>query len=286
MTPENIQQYILFGRRILRSAEVGLPDTRLDDLDRFRTVHMPRFAGFLRDQRAPLDARRTSLPAERLKQLAVLESTPDLLGPLDHIRQETLHTRALAWALSPARLGGTLGEAPLRAFLELLARHAPPGSPIIDPDWADEAGAAAAIPEHHVPGRGRVDVWLALPQAIFAIEAKVSHVERDGQLSDYRKALDDALARSSGRRGFTVFLARDADDEVSDPDAVRLTWAQLVEAMLPVAAAGETGEHRYLGSWLRTVALHLAELSGHGPFSGWPLARQVRTLALLEGRSN
>lgn len=278
--PEVVARFVTLGTALDRAEQAGIPRARLDDLDHFRaTVQGEHLEGFLLGLDAPFEARRLGLPAHGLAQLAALEGTPDLFGPLDHIRAETLHSRVLAWALSPRRLGPALGVEPLRAFLSLLA--AQPDSDV-RPEWADDAARVCARPEWHVRGCGRIDVWLELPDAIFAIEAKVDHHLRPGQLIGYRKAVQ---APPGNRKRYVVFLPLQRGIDVSNVKPLYLTFEDVLTAWLPLAAAGRTGEHLYLASWLRTVSQHLANVSGTGPFSGWPRARRGRTLSLLEAHT-
>jgi hypothetical protein len=277
MTRDEILQFFLgSGERLWRAEEVGLPYARLADLDHFRSLVQTDLGAFLRTLDAPFEARRLALSSHALSQLAVLETTPDLFGPLDHIRAETLHTRVVAWALSPHRLGPGLGVEPLRAFLSLLARDEESG---VNPEWADGAAHVVARPEWHVSGCGRIDVWLELPDAVFAIEAKVDAELRLRQLEDYQRA---AERPSRGRKGHVVFLTLDPNNPASSPPTHRITFADLLTAWLPLAAAGRTGEHLYLGAWLRTLAHHLYPVSGSGPFHSWPRARRGRTLSHFE----
>jgi hypothetical protein len=273
-----VDHFLAVGARLDRAAHAGLAPSRLADLDHFRDTVQADLGAFLLGLVAPFEARRVALAPRALAELAVLETTPDLFGPLDHIREEVLHTRVLAWALSPARVGA-LGVEPLRAFLKVLADQ--PDNDV-RPEWADAAAMVKARPEWNVPGCGRIDVWLELSEARFAIEAKVDAPEGDGQLERYRRAVDHHLGK---RKGYTVFLALERDIAVSDPHAIRVTYVDLLRAWLPVAAAGRSGEHLYLGAWLRTLALHLVEVSGTGPFNTWPRARRGKTLSLLEDRT-
>lgn len=272
--------YVAFGHRLLRGG--GLAPRQLPALHRFRAEILPRFDTFLRERRASMVDRMSRLSPEARAALSVLEGTPDLLGPLDQIRQETLHTRALAWALSPRRLQGTLGAEPLRRFLTLLARKAPEGTPTPGPELAVADPQLRAEPERVVPGRGRVDVWLNLPGHVVAVEAKVDHVLRWRQLEDYRAAVDAECAHTPNRRGLVVFLALEGTERPPDRRVVCLSWLDILEALLPVAASGSTGDYHYLGLWLRSVARSLATLGGEGPFLGWPPARQGHTLTFLE----
>ena len=273
---ELLQHFLTAGERIRRAEEAGLPQARLADLDHFRGLVQADLDAFLSTLDAPFEARRVGLSPRALSQLAVLETTPDLFGPLDQIRAETLHTRVVAWALSPHRLGPGLGTAPLRAFLTLLARDETSG---VSPEWADSATHRVAKPEHHVRGCGRIDVWLELADAVFAIEAKVDAGLRDWQLEDYQAAVKNP---TRGRKGFVVFLTVERDNPPSSLPTLRVTFDDLLAAWLPIAAEGRSGEHLYLGAWLRTLAHHLYELSGLGPFSSWPRARRGRTLSQLE----
>ncbi len=279
MTREKIiERFVRDGERLGAAAEAGVAPGRLADLAVFREWVQSNLDAFLQSLDAPLEERRRKLEAQKLGRLAVLEGTPDLFGPVDYTRAETLHTRVVAWVLSPER-NGALGVAPLRAFLELLATKT---TAEIRPEWADEAANLSANPEWSVGDLGRVDVWLQLPDAIFAIEAKVDHVERADQVADYRRALQNAPAQ--GAR-FTVFLTLVSQVVSSDSEAIHITFEDLLRAWLPVAAEGSSGEHQYLGAWLRTVAQRLTGTAGSGAFHTWPRAQRGRTLSLLEETS-
>ena len=270
--PAWVSQMVTFGRRLVGSGAKNVA------LDRFRTVVVRDPVGFADRVRARVAERHARLGDTARHWVSVLETEPDLLGPFDFVRAETVHTRLIAWALTPR--GGAangLGTEPLRAFLELLASW--------NCDLAGEALAANlaavdVVPERSVPPFGRVDIWLTIPRVgDFAIEVKIDHFERDNQVADYRKALEKFGA---GGHCATVFLTLDGAGS-SDDGAVSLRFADILRAWIPVAAAGDSGEHRYLRAYLKSVATSLCDLGGPGKFDSWHWSHQARTLSFVDG---
>lgn len=213
--------------------------------------------------------RATGLNAAHKLWLDALQVEPDLLGPFDSIRAETVHTRVLAWAMSPARtpqVHGGLGADALFSFLTLA----------LDKRWTRGVDLAdvEAWPEHYLDNGKRVDIWIELAETIVAIEVKVDHFETDGQLPSYREAV--------GLDGHLVFLTRDGCAGDPRAKAIPVTFRQLLGAWLPVACSGTSGEHAYLQRYLKSVAFGLCDLTWHGPFAAWPLARQTMALDFLE----
>lgn len=276
---EAVQRFISLGQGHLQ-LEGSQPGSAHDpDLRRFRERVMANPKAFLAEAKERGLARKEEVMSRRedlARQLAVLEGPGDLFGPLDHIRAEVLHTRAIAWVLSPWRLKRGIGHAGLGAFLGMLQRH----EPEINVEWAAAAtDQDCTIPEYVAGERGRVDVWLDLPHVLIAIEAKIDANERADQLKDYRAAVTSARKK---RPGHTVFLGLQRPDKCSDHRAIRVGFKDLLRALLPVAAAGDDHDHHYLGLYLRTVARSLLHLSDTGTFETWDPARMTRTLTFLE----
>lgn len=268
-----LARIVAYGREHL-AARSG--QQRAAELEHFGRRVIARPKEFLEELDARLEERRQGLPRAQQRQLALLAGTPDLFSPLDHIRAETLHTRVIAWALSPRRLSDGLGVKPLRALLEVLAKR----DPAVLPEWADAAEGTSASPERHLGAEGRVDVWIELQEAVLAIEVKVDHSEREDQTKDYRCAVEKACERPK-RAAHLVFLTLDGSSDPSDERAICVSFRDLLLAWLPVAVSGDSDEHRYLSLYLRTVARHLVLVSDAGPFASWAASRRAATLTML-----
>ncbi len=280
MTDEDsIRRFVDLGRTHRRAELWGCPQQDVARLEHFRERVIGRPEAFLAELDAGLAARLEKL-GDKTHLLAVLEATPDLFSPLRATHRETLHTGLLAWLLSPTLLTH-LGAAPLRAFLTLLAGRAGEGA-AVDPAWAEHP--SGAIAEHVCGGGDRIDVLVELSGAVIAIEAKIEHILTDGQLDGYRKEANER-ARAGNRQAWVVFLAKDPGSELPGGDpAIGVSYRDLMQALLPVAASGDSGEHWILGAWMRTILGPILSLSGVGGFSSWNRAQQGATLSLIEGR--
>jgi len=269
MRPDEARR-MLYLQTLIQAGHALLA-ARADALDKFRRAVTTDPEAFRARVQAGIERRLAQLGPERRARLDVLGVEPDLMGPLDQVRAETLHTRVIAWALSPARLSHGLGTAPLRALLDRLSLG------VRFHDGVDLDGVRA-VPEHSVGSHGRVDIWLPLPGLEVLIEAKIDHFEGEGQVAGYRRAFPS-------REVITVFLTLDGRPCESDPNAVPLSFRDLLAAWIPVAASGRTGEHDYLARYLKTVAVEFCDLADEGGFQEWPWARQIRTLEFVEGTS-
>lgn len=271
-----LDRMVEYGRRLRRSVAATPPGRQSGrGLDDFRRLFMKDPQWLRRRVEDGLAARRAGLASEAQQWLRVLETTPDLLGPMEYVRYEPIYTRVLAWALTPSVQPGGLGDAPLRALLEWLASAAPVRVPS-----ADEAiGAVTVVAEKGLGKFGRADVWLELRDVVIVIEAKVDASEGHEQVSKYRRAVD---RYAPGKEALLVFLTPDGDDSTSDEVAVPLSFEELLRLWLPLAAAGDSGEHTYLRHYLKSIAHHVSELTGAGPYDAWTSYERRRALSFLE----
>ena len=268
-----VERILEFGRAL----SVEPIDADAAALARFRAEVMrdDKGATFWRGLKDLAERRAAALDGERRRRLAVLGVEPDLFGPLDYTRAETCFTRVVAWALSPARLleaepVGGLGTAPLLALLAWLRARAE------IPTWSDaELVTITAVPELHLEEAGRLDVALMLPGLALGIEAKVDATEGEDQLARYRSAL-----AQSGDPVVMMFLTKDRDEPETDKDAIPISFRDLLRLWLPVAAAGESGQHLYFCRYLKSVA-NLYNYVSTGSFQRWGVVTQLRALDLL-----
>lgn len=267
-----LDRMVDYGRQ-LRASAVAAPTGRTSSrgLNDFRRLFMQEPDWLRRRLRDSLAERRAALSVEAERWLGVLETTPDLLAPMDFIRYEPIHTRLVAWCLRPGSLPGGLADSLLRALLSRLAATSTADLPAAD----EPLGQVTVVPEKTLGDLGRADIWIEMPDVVIVIEAKVDAKERDGQVSDYRLAVE----RYAGQKqALPVFLSVPGDRSETDPDATPLAFRDLLELWLPIAVSGDTHEHRYLRHYLATIARHMYGLAGDGPYDNW--APNERRLAL------
>ena len=243
---------------VLESALTPAPPAEQDGLDDFRRLIMDRWDNLRRRLLGTTVDGFRALSAGQHALLQALVDSPDLLAPLQRDRDETTHTRLIAWALG---LENAVGAACRGALARQLG---------LDTDSMEVASEVTVAP------RCRVDLVLETPRCLVYVEAKVDARERPAQLADYRAALD---ARAGRRRGVLVFLTVDGPAETS-ADRVPLTFAELLSLWLP-ATLLPGADAQYLASYLVSVAGSLCGALEPGPFATWSLQAQRRMLALL-----
>jgi hypothetical protein len=238
-------------------------------LQRFREQVLVDRRAFEERVSRRVDDRLQALGEPGRRWLALLETEPDLLGPLGTLRAEAAHARALAWARGGAshRPGG-LGREPLRAFLILLReRGCGFAEDALERDLTDVT-VTTGLP---VPRLGRAELRLGFPdlgELVVALE--IDPVEQE----------QPAVRGRGAMVSLTVSGEASADD-----GAIPVRFEELLRAWLPVAGAGESGEHDYLRRYLKSVAVGLCGLSGEGPCEAWHWTRRARTLDFIgEGR--
>jgi hypothetical protein len=256
---------------------VALGRERLDELTRGHSA----FVRLTEDGGDALRARwlgETALRYQRLpphKRVAigVLGAVPDLLAPAGRRYDELLHTNTIAWVLGRT----TFRVEARRRFLKAVEEGIPRNDAAPFSAATFDAQGAIAIAERSVGRFGRVDVWLETPAHVIAIEGKILAQEGKDQVPRY----NDARRLFPGKASWTVvFLTVDLDQEPSGP-ALHLTFTDLLRAWLPLAAAGDTGEHRHLGLYLASVA-RLCGIGASGGFDTWTFTERRKALDLLQ----
>jgi len=264
-----INAIVGFGEKILEASVEELKSFEnefIADPNRFRCELLGKTA-----------LARKALTASEACQLDLIGIEPDLLSPLQQLRKETSHTRVLAWALTPS--SRSLGHAALKAFVDrvdLIRKDMKrPDVEVDEASW-DLAGAKVRA-EHHLPGYGRADLSIDLPNAFILVEVKIDAKEREGQIKDYWEA---AKKNAGTRTPVVVYLTADPEDKRTE-FAICLTFEQLLRDWLPVAAAFASAEHRYLASYLASVArvLGLADAAG---FDDWSFARRRKAIDFIK----
>ncbi|MBL8618299.1 MAG: PD-(D/E)XK nuclease family protein [Deltaproteobacteria bacterium] len=223
--------------------------------------------------------RLTRLNYAQRRKLAALSCTPDLMAPLGLQSSEIHHTRMLRWLLDPAD-HPALGRAPLEAFLLALrskSRGTGKGSLI---DALGREQPRSVIAEKVLPDGRRVDLAIEYPNGWLLVENKIDSTEHDQQLSAYQHFLDT----SGKNQCILVYLTKAGEPKPDVDGCVHLEWAELLNHMLPVAIGGESAEHRYMVQYLASVARHVVEIAGAGPFDSWSIGKQHEVLDLIEGR--
>jgi hypothetical protein len=199
--------------------------------------------------------------------LRVLEDSPSLLGPLGLAADERAHCKLLEYALG---LSGPLGDQLRQAFLLRIGAEQRPS------DWT-------VSPERVVAQGCRVDLELRIPGRWCCwIEAKVNAVEREDQLADYRRHLDE-VGEAEQIEVALVFLTIDGRPGQAEGQALPLRYLDLVQAWAPLVR-GPGAEAIYLRLWLRSLA-ELSGLTATGPSARWPLAQRANALKLLAERT-
>lgn len=199
--------------------------------------------------------------------LRVLEDSPSLLGPLGLVGDEHTHCRLLEAAL---RQAGPLGDRLRAAFLERIGVMQRPSG------WT-------VARERTVAHGCRVDLELRLAgQWCCWIEAKVNAPERDDQLSDYRRYLDE-VAETERIDVTLVFLTVDGRSGQEEGRAQPLRFLDLVQAWAPLVRGPEP-EAVYLRLWLRSLA-ELYGLRATGTSARWSVAQRAHALKLLAERT-
>lgn len=198
--------------------------------------------------------------------LRVLEDSPSLLGPLGLAGDERAHCKLLERALG---LSGPLGDRLREAFLLRIGGEQRPSDWIVSPERVVAQGCRVDL-ELRIPGR-----WCCW------IEAKVYSAEREDQLADYRRHLDE-VGEAERIEVALVFLTIDGRPGQAEGQAVPLRYLDLVQAWAPLVRGPEP-EALYLRLWLRSLA-ELSGLTATGPSARWPLAQRANALKLLAAR--
>lgn len=267
-----LDQIVEYGRR-LRGSAAAAPTGRPSGsgLDDFRRLFMAEPDWLRRRLRDSLAERRAALSVEAERWLGVLETSPDLLEPMDFLRYEPIHTRLVAWCLRPRARANGLTDAPLRALLGRLGASTSVRFPASD----EPLGPVVVVPEKTLGDFGRADIWVEMPDVVIVIEAKVDATERDGQVSDYRRAVE---RYTPGKQALPVYLTVDGDTSDTDQDALPLSFQDLLELWLPIAVSADSDEHHYLRHYLASIARHMYGLAGEGTYDDW--SPNERRLAL------
>jgi hypothetical protein len=189
-----------------------------------------------------------------------------LFGTMDAGRLERAHTRTLAWLLSPKEPHG-FGSQLLQALLQLaLPGTAPVSLDVreVAPEYPiDVPGFGSGLFDILVRGTwqagGRAETWLLI------VEAKVGHVEGEGQLQKY----DAWLAANAAEQTIVrVFLTPDGvPPETGSSAWVPVSFARMVRAFrAPLfRQRGSEGYHFlrfYLAGVLRDVCRWPVPLGG------------------------
>jgi hypothetical protein len=202
------------------------------------------------------------LDEDQRHTLRVLEESPSLLEPLGLTYDEHTHCRLLERALS---LNGPLGDRLREAFLHRIGAAQPPSGWTVSRERPVAQGCRVDL-ELRIAGQWRC--W---------IEAKVNAPEREDQLRDYRRHLDD-VGEAEQVEVALVFLTIDGTPGQAEGRAKPLRYLDLVQAWAPLVRGTEP-EALYLRLWLRSLA-ELSGLTATGPAHGWPLAQRIRALQL------
>jgi PD-(D/E)XK nuclease superfamily len=266
-----VARLVALAAKLQESSEQQLDDGS----DAFRRILRPNVRDIMwRVAGATLERRRRLAPEAR-DSLRVLETSPDLLGPLAYSRTEVAHSRALCFLLDPSR-SGELGHECLRAFVELVmdARN---DNDAEDQD-ADVSGSTVEA-ERAIHPWGRVDISIESPSSLIFVEVKVDAEERPNQLLDYSRA----LAHCAGtRQAILVFLTANEQQAGVGTKHRHVTFRDLLRAWLPIAARTRRPEGTYLAMYLKTIARHLERLADEGEFDHWRLRTQRAALAFIE----
>ena len=262
---EFLAKLVLHGREIIDADRAGVAAFEMRFMlqkHRLREVFLGRSA-----------RRRKELPPQRRRQLHVLGSELDIMGPLGRLRRETLHTQALAWVLTPKRrffdqlpanalrqrLSGLLearGELPLDLTAELVT-----------------VDSEVSIPS------GRVDLVLRTTVEEIFIELKVDAPEGKDQLGRYQNDLD-ARCQSSGLRGVLVFVPVDADSEPSI-DVPICSLRGVLRDLLDISVRSDSPEHLYLRAYVKSLGM-VCGVATAGDFDSWSFSARAAALDFLE----
>jgi hypothetical protein len=230
---------------------------------RLRGVVAERVAALGTDQRRMLDA---------------LGLEPDLLAPLGRERSEVHYTQALAWAMDKERsdsLGPTLTE----SFLDLL--HANGAGHRRALNRLRSSPLERVTAEHILPTGRRVDLALRFEAGWLFVENKVDSTENNGQLKAYRKHLDKLASKEDLTCVLAYLTANEDDEPPGKVNALHITWEQLLGAWLPLSVERDSHQHRYLRSFLASVARHVVDVADDGAFEDWAVGYQHSALDFL-----
>lgn len=238
------------------------------DLNAFRRLIMDRPDDLRRKLLGANALRRRTLSPEQRRLLDNLDVEPDLLAPIDELRYEPTHTRLVEYFLSMGR-EARLPQKLVRDFLELV--QAPPE---LIPDDLSQG----TMRRERFSTEGRVDLWLEFPKLVVLVEMKVDAVESEGQLSRYRKALDEVRG---DRVGILAYMTLpDAPRSDTKVPHVHFTLHDLLRAWIPYADTGH-GLAGYLGRYLKSIA-QLVERAGPGRFDDWTVRQQRAAIELFK----
>ncbi len=249
-----------------RLGKVGSPSDA--DLQLFRERIMARPDDLRRRLLGANVQRRRVLDAAQRQALDVLDTTPDLLGPVGELRYEPSHSRLVARFLSPTA-EPLVAKSTLPAFLNLL-EVAPSafGMPTTD---------VTIVAERWLPS-GRVDISVTSSTYVIFVEVKVDAIEGEDQLLRYSK---DLAAIKGSRDGLLVYLTLPGAPKANSAVAhIHMTLDKLLVSWLPFADSGN-GSPQYLARYLKTLSI-LVGCGGAGRFDDWTFTQQRAALDLIE----
>lgn len=256
---------IQFGQRLQQEDESDLASF-VEKVVRQPNLFRERWMGQTALRRARLS------PPYRL-MLDALGITPDLLGPLHRRFDERFHTHILRWALSPPT---TFFKEARKAFVELI-RYGTPKMQAVPLVLGDTEEVVSVFTERSVAPHGRVDLWLESDKSIFVVEMKVLASEGEDQVKRYVNA---AKEHCGGKQWVVVFMTVGEDQEPSGP-AIHITFRDFLMCWLPIAVSGNSQDHRYLISYLSSVAV-VCGLHAKGAFDDWSFSQRGVGLDLIE----
>lgn len=276
LTPEEYERQLITHGRAILAANPHLDPTA--GLQLFRDLFMVNPDHMRWRLLGEMSHRRSQLDRAHRSYLRVLELEPDLLGPMDHLRFETLHTRLFASLMNRERFP-LFADDLLLAFLGLVAGMY---EDLDETVTYATVKRARVVPERTVPPHGRVDLSIRLPRLLAFVEMKVDAQEGGQQLPRYRKALR-SLTHDTRRDALLIYLTPENTKKPSVPPDAWLTYRDVLRAWLPTAAAGSTDEHRYLQRYLVSLARDLCQpaVAGHGDFEDWTIAERRNALEFL-----
>lgn len=223
---------------------------------------------------------RVALSGRARDYLRVLETTPDLLGPLGATRQEILHSQAIAWFLDVQR-SGEVGRRCLAAFSTLVEDLEQGSSRGDIPERFEVGDLPSVATEVYVGSNERVDIVLQSARGIAFIEVKVDAEEGVRQLDRYGESLLAVTGADKNR--WLIFLTADPSAETATKYPHRhLSFGDLLRAWMPIAAEQTTPGHQFLRLYLKSVARHLLGIVDGDDFDRWSLARKWSAIRFVQ----
>lgn len=163
-----------------------------------------------------------------------------LFGPLALRNKEVPLTNALAWTITPRGGATSLRCALLAATIALVLQRS------VSPENVAKWTVRAEEPVDVAGDYGRIDIFaeghLDSKRHIIAIEAKINAPEGNKQLEKYQRALDaraEELSEKDSGTTAIVFLTRAGTVSRSSNGIIPISYAQLLQAWLPVLRAHE-----------------------------------------------